>query len=154
MERVWEECDFSPTDTLLLESCTEPAEGKVYTMFHGTWRKNLKGILAGGFRPSSDGMLGQGVYLSRDPRKACRYPLSAPENMKVLLRVSVNVGRVKKINYRGHPLQKTWHDQGYDTAWCPPNCGMVCSGLEEDCVWDPKRINITGITFFRELESQ
>ena len=29
---------------------------------------------------------------------------------------------------------------GYDTAWVPPHCGMVPSGLEEDCVYDTKRI--------------
>ena len=28
----------------------------------------------------------------------------------------------------------------YDTAWVPPHCGMVASGLEEDCVWNPQRI--------------
>ncbi|KAK1876996.1 putative arabinosyltransferase A, partial [Dissostichus eleginoides] len=44
-----------------------------------------------------------------------------------------------------HPKQKTWHDDGFDTAWVPPNCGMVKSGLEEDCVWDPSRIKILEI---------
>ncbi len=79
-------------------------------------------------------MLGRGVYLSRDLEKARRYPLKLKAYQRVILKVKVNVGKVKKIDCQGHPLQKTWHDQGYDTAWCPPKCGMVPSGLEEDCV--------------------
>uniref|UniRef100_A0A4W5JUA0 Uncharacterized protein n=1 Tax=Hucho hucho TaxID=62062 RepID=A0A4W5JUA0_9TELE len=38
---------------------------------------------------------------------------------------------------------KTWHDEGYDSAWVPPNCGMVKSGLDENCVWDPNRITLS-----------
>uniref|UniRef100_A0AAY5EB83 PARP catalytic domain-containing protein n=1 Tax=Electrophorus electricus TaxID=8005 RepID=A0AAY5EB83_ELEEL len=45
---------------------------------------------------------------------------------------------VKKINYQGHPLPKFWHINGYDTAWVPPNCRMVPSGLVENCVYDPR----------------
>ena len=37
-------------------------------------------------------------------------------------------------------MQKTWMILGYDTAWVPPHCGMVPSGLEEDCVFNPARI--------------
>ncbi|KAK7884789.1 hypothetical protein WMY93_027912 [Mugilogobius chulae] len=40
------------------------------------------------------------------------------------------------------PSAEDWHYHGYDTAWVPPNCGMVKSGSEEDCVWDPRRIQI------------
>ncbi|KAG9333075.1 hypothetical protein JZ751_013498, partial [Albula glossodonta] len=61
---------------------------------------------------------------------------------KVVLKLRVNVGKVKKIDKHGHPLQKTWHQHGYNTAWVPPNCGMVPTGMEEDCVWNPKRIKI------------
>uniref|UniRef100_A0A3P9P5T0 PARP catalytic domain-containing protein n=1 Tax=Poecilia reticulata TaxID=8081 RepID=A0A3P9P5T0_POERE len=94
------------------------------------------------FRQSADGMLGRGVYLSRDLQKASRYPIGHPDEDKEVIMVQVNVGKVKVINYQNHPLQKTWHKEGYDTAWVPPNCGMTKSGLEEDCVWDPTRIRI------------
>uniref|UniRef100_A0A3P8S6R2 Poly [ADP-ribose] polymerase n=1 Tax=Amphiprion percula TaxID=161767 RepID=A0A3P8S6R2_AMPPE len=113
-----------------------------YVMYHGTTRKNAQSIMASGFRQSAGGMLGRGVYLSRDLQKASRYPLNYPDWDKVVLKVVVNVGEVVVINYQHHPLQKTWHDAGYDTAWVPPNCGMVRSGLEENCVWDPNRIQI------------
>ncbi|KAG9265602.1 hypothetical protein AMEX_G20061, partial [Astyanax mexicanus] len=139
---MWAEDDSGPPGVPCLESRSEPVEGGVYRMYHGTSRPAAESIMAHGFKQSVDGMLGRGVYLSRDLNKASRYPLNLPENQRVVLRVKVNVGRVKKIDRQGHPLQKSWHYYGYDTAWCPPECGMVPSGLEEDCVWDPNRIQV------------
>lgn len=60
----------------------------------------------------------------------------------VVFEVSVDVGRVKAIDRQGHPLQKAWPAHGYDTAWVPPNCGMVGSGMEEDCMFDPDRVTV------------
>ncbi|RXN27024.1 Gig2 b [Labeo rohita] len=141
---MWAEDDLGAGAPPCLQSYIEPVDGEVYRMYHGTSRQAAEKIKVSGFKPSSKGMLGPGVYLSRDLEKASRYPLDLPENQRVVLRVKVNVGRVKKIDCQDHPLQKTWHDHGYDTAWCPPKCGMVPSGLEEDCVWDPKRIAVIG----------
>lgn len=115
---------------------------QVYIMYHGTSRDAAERIVRKGFKQSSHGMLGRGVYLSRDLDKAMRYPLELSEEDRVVIKVKVRVGKVKKIDYQGHPLQKTWHDHGYNTAWCPPNCGMVGSGLQENCVWNPGRITI------------
>ncbi|XP_055769227.1 acidic leucine-rich nuclear phosphoprotein 32 family member B-like [Salvelinus fontinalis] len=123
-------------------SLSGPRNGRNYIMYHGTSWWAAQKIMAKGFCPSNRGMLGQGVYLSRDLEKASRYPLDLTEHQKVVIKVKVNVGKVKKIDLKGHPLQKTWHDEGYDSAWVPPNCGMVKSGLEENCVWDPKRITV------------
>ncbi|ROL41639.1 hypothetical protein DPX16_9230 [Anabarilius grahami] len=139
---MWVEDDLGGGAPPCLESYMEPAEGRVYRMYHGTSREAAQKIKVSGFKRSSKGMLGSGVYLSRDLKKASRYPLELPANQRVVLRVRVNVGKVIKIDRQDHPLQKTWHDYGYDTAWCPPNCGMVPSGLEEDCVWDPQRITV------------
>uniref|UniRef100_W5K9I8 PARP catalytic domain-containing protein n=1 Tax=Astyanax mexicanus TaxID=7994 RepID=W5K9I8_ASTMX len=139
---MWAEDDSGPPGIVCLQSLAEPIDKGVYLMYHGTSRSAAEKIMASGFKQSKKGMLGRGVYLSRDLNKASRYPLDLPENQRVVLRLKVNVGRVKKIDRQGHPLQKSWHDHGYDTAWCPPNCGMVPSGLEEDCVWDPNRIQI------------
>ncbi|MGH0128600.1 UNVERIFIED_CONTAM: hypothetical protein FKN15_001810 [Acipenser sinensis] len=115
---------------------------KCYTMYHGTTKERAESIKRYGFKQSDDGMLGRGVYVSRDFNKASRYPLHYPEREKRVLKLRVNVGRVKKIDRQGHPMQKTWHHHGYDSAWVPPNCGMVPSGLEEDCIWDPNRIKV------------
>lgn len=106
-----------------------------YLMYHGTSEAAAQAIRRVGFRPSSNGMLGKGVYLSRSKEKAEAY---GPH----ILEICVDVGRVKCIDRQGHPMQKTWASHGYDSAWVPPKCGMVSSGLEEDCVADPSRIVI------------
>lgn len=140
---MWAESDLYP-GVPCLQSTTEPVNGNVYRMYHGTTEKAAEQIKIYGFQPSANGMLGRGVYLSRDLNKASRYPLDNPRE-RVVIRVKVRVGKVKKIDHQHHPMQKTWHNHGYDTAWCPPNCGMVPSGLEEDCVWDPNRITIIDV---------
>lgn len=124
-----------------------PKDSGVYTMYHGTSLANARLIIINGFQQSSNGMLGKGVYVSRDRKKAERYPLNSPVTDRVALELRVRVGRVKRIDKDNHPMQKTWNTQGYDTAWVPPNCGMksVPSGLEEDCVFDPKRVQVVGI---------
>nr|XP_033811234.1 uncharacterized protein LOC117365228 [Geotrypetes seraphini] len=118
---------------------------KVYDMYHGTSVQAAESIIQTGFRPSKDGMLGPGVYLSRDIRKAQRYPLYLGPADRVILKTRVRVGKVKKIDRQGHPLQRTWHAHGYDTAWVPPNSPMVPSGLTENCVWDPKRVKVLAV---------
>ncbi|NP_001093525.1 grass carp reovirus (GCRV)-induced gene 2p [Danio rerio] len=130
-----------------LQANQEPKSGRLYTMYHGTSVKVARAIISTGFKPSADGMLGPGVYVSRDQKKAERYPLKSPITDKVVLKLSVDCGKVKRIDKDNHALQKTWHSQGYDTAWVPPNCGMkaVPSGLEEDCIYDPARIEVTDI---------
>lgn len=145
----WAEDDFDlPAGVFRLDS-PAPVSGRRYVMYHGTTRKAAQAIRAAGFRQSADGMLGRGVYLSRDLQKASRYPIGHPESDRVVIKVKVSVGKVIAINYQGHPRQKTWHDSRYgevfDTAWVPPGCGMVKSGLEENCVWDPKQIQIIKI---------
>ncbi|XP_043957407.1 uncharacterized protein LOC122822626 [Gambusia affinis] len=146
MSRVqWIEDDFAlpfGASRLITE---EPEDGQTYIMYHGTKKENAEGIRRNGFCQSADGMLGRGVYLSRDLQKASRYPINHPEWDKVVIVVQVNVGKVKAIDRQNHPLQKTWHNHGYDTAWVPPNCGMTKSGLEENCVWDPARIQVQWI---------
>ncbi|XP_078458826.1 polyubiquitin-A-like [Lampetra planeri] len=128
-----------------LQGGESPKNDRRYIMYHGTDAQGARGILAQGFRRSERGMLGPGVYVSRDIEKARRYPIRKPENVKVILKLRVNVGRVKKIDGQDHPLRLTWHDEGYDTAWVPRGCGMVTSELEEDCVWDPERITVVGV---------
>lgn len=122
----------------------EPISGNTYKMYHGTSRRCAQSILSQGFRQSAEGMLGPGVYLSRSLEKASRYPINHPESDRVVIKVRVNVGKVIVIDHQHHRMQKIWHNYGYDTAWVPPNCGMVPSGLEENCVWDPSRVTIMG----------
>ncbi|XP_076607666.1 uncharacterized protein LOC143333504 [Chaetodon auriga] len=149
MSYQWEEDDFDVPYGVGRLGLSAPVNGRKYVMYHGTTRQNAQSIKREGFQQSADGMLGRGVYLSRDLEKASRYPIDHPEYDRAVVKVVVNVGKVIAINYQGHPRQRTWHDHRYgeafDTAWVPPKCGMVRSGLEEDCVWDPNRIKITKI---------
>lgn len=111
-------------------------------MYHGTLKTNAPTIISSGFRPSTGGTLGPGVYCSRNINKAMGYPLCAT-NDRVVLKLRVRVGKVKKLEGQSLNLQTSWHQQGYDTAWLPASASGV--GLEEDCVWDPKRITVVGI---------
>ncbi|TNN23423.1 hypothetical protein EYF80_066456 [Liparis tanakae] len=145
----WAEEDFELPPGVFRLALSAPINNCNYVMYHGTTRATAQLILKSGFQQSADGMLGRGVYLSRDLQKASRYPIQSPEWDRVVITVKVNVGKVIAIHYQGHPRQTTWHNPMYgemfDTAWVPPNCGMVKSGLEEDCVWDPNQIQILKI---------
>uniref|UniRef100_A0A3B3C4B8 PARP catalytic domain-containing protein n=1 Tax=Oryzias melastigma TaxID=30732 RepID=A0A3B3C4B8_ORYME len=132
-------------DWLSYLNTPKPRDGRTYVMYHGTTGANAGSIRNNGFRRSSNGMLGPGVYLSRDLEKARRYPIDHPDEDRVIIKVKVNVGRVIVIKYQNHHLQQTWSSNGYDSAWVPPNCGMVNSGLEENCIWDPSRIQSSGV---------
>ncbi|KAM4015436.1 uncharacterized protein ACNLHF_002104 [Anomaloglossus baeobatrachus] len=140
----WKQETLPGFQEVVLRSSDLPEDGKIYVMYHGTTYSAAKDIIGSGFQQSEDGMLGPGVYVSRDKNKALRYPIRDKTD-QVVLKLSVNVGKVKKIDYQGHSMQKTWSDHGYNTAWVPAYCGMVDSGLEEDCIWDPKRIKVVGI---------
>ncbi len=103
--------------------------------YHGTSEDAARAIERQGFQVSSDGMLGRGVYVSRDFSKAAVYG-------SVVLELRVNFGRQCTVDCQNHPRQKTWHSEGYDSAHVPANCGMVPSGKEEHCVWDPANITV------------
>lgn len=143
----WEVTYDDDSPRVELGASQEPKDSGAYTMYHGTSIGNGRLIIANGFRQSSGGMLGKGVYVSRDKKKAERYPIGSNDSDRVVLELRVRVGRVKRIDRDNHPMQYTWSSQGYDTAWVPPNCGMraVPSGLEEDCVFDPRNIKVVGI---------
>lgn len=113
-------------------------QGKTMTMYHGTSQSNAQSIVASGFRPSTGGMLGAGVYVTADPAKAKRYG-------NTLITVEVKTGRTKKITSQSDPLRTTWNSHGYNSAWVPENCGMVTSGLTETCVFNPDRIRVRNV---------
>merc|ERR1712166_1097891 len=105
-------------------------------MYHGTNLANATLIEEEvRFRPSLRGMLGPGVYVSRDIEKArCYGP--------VVFELLCDLGWVKKIDSIAHPTRSTWAAHSFDSAWVPPRCGMVPSGRTENCIADPDRITI------------
>mmetsp|Transcript_33443 Transcript_33443/g.93841 ORF Transcript_33443/g.93841 Transcript_33443/m.93841 type:complete len:210 (+) Transcript_33443:78-707(+) len=112
--------------------------GKTMTMYHGTSEARARAILQGGFKPSSGGMLGAGVYVSADLAKARKYG-------DTILDLEVKLGKIKRIDSQGHPMRTSWNSHGYDSAWVPAACGMVHSGLTETCVFNPKRIRVVSV---------
>lgn len=144
----WEVADDGASGpAVMLNSSQKPLRRGVYIMYHGTSVASARLIVATGFKQSTGGMLGPGVYVSRNKKKAACYPPKSTHANRVILELHVRVGRVKRIDKDNHPMQKTWHSHGYDTAWVPPNAGMqaVPSGREEDCVFNPKRVKVVGV---------
>jgi len=107
------------------------------TAYHGTTCANAQKIKLTGFRPSTNGMLGAGVYFSQDLAKAQRYGGLSGR----ILQLRIQVGDVIRIDHKGHHRKHTWHHD-HDTAWVPPHCHMVASELEEGCVANPRRITL------------
>ena len=102
------------------------------TMYHGTSAENARSIAQTGFRPSTSGMLGPGVYCSHDINKARMY------GDRVLI-LRVDVGRTFRIA-RPQDRNRVWQSSGaYDSAWVVP--GAQPSG-EETCVLNPARIKV------------
>merc|ERR1712098_394232 len=97
------------------------------TMFHGTRPEAAKSIQKEGFKPSTNGMLGPGVYVSQDINKARKHGA-------VVLETEVRTGKVKKIDRQGHSMQKSWANEGYDSV-----CSVQReSGTREQRVRDRK----------------
>jgi hypothetical protein len=107
-------------------------------MFHGTSRSSWRLIEQEGFRASTGGGLGPGVYVTRDVSKAENYRPSGG----VIIKLRVNLGRGIVIDSQEHDLQKTWMNSGFDSAFAPAGAIGV---REENCVADPDRIAILGL---------
>ncbi|KAF7688692.1 hypothetical protein HF521_013499 [Silurus meridionalis] len=120
---------------------------RVYNMYHGTQVDNAEDIIINSFKPSTRGLLGKGVYVTRNFRKAKCYPLRTDKRDQVVFKLKVNVGRVKNIDCC--PVRTNWHDEGYDCAWVPPHSehAVLRSCGEEGCVHDPKRVTVVDVAF-------
>ena len=131
---------------------------QAFVMFHATDADSAASILQEGFRVSTGSyqMLGNGVYVSATRAKTSAYG-------DVVFKLLVYPGRVARVDYQGHPMQKRWH-QCYGSAWVPPNCGMVQSGyqvrhiinrscqvlwqsfgIQENCIKSDSQILILGV---------
>jgi hypothetical protein len=85
------------------------------------------------FIPSRGGGLGAGVYVTRSEQKAAWYSGKHFTN-GVIIKLKVALGRYVEINGQGHPLQMTWMEHGYDSAFAPAGAIGV---REENCIADP-----------------
>ena len=114
-------------------------------MYHGTPSLEIAALIEQkGFNASSGGLLGPGIYVSRNIKKAEQYGVGG-----VIFEVLAKVGRVCHIQdhlipvpvgekMSGSSVQRMipakdlvpgewsrsslWNDAGYDTAWVSPDC--------------------------------
>jgi hypothetical protein len=127
-------------------------DGGVYLMYHGTRPEVAALIEQGGFKASTQGLLGPGVYVGRTAEGCRKYG-------STILEVMVRVGRVCRADEhpelipRGYGKDAPWHDKGgYDTAWVPPDCPasvfdeaeLFEAVTEEGCVWDSGCVKVLG----------
>jgi hypothetical protein len=121
-------------------------------MYHGTRPEVAALIEQCGFKASTQGLLGPGVYVGRTAEGCRKYG-------STILEVMVRVGRVCRADQhpelipRGYGTDAPWHDVGgYDTAWVPPDCPasvfdeseLYEGAVEEGCVWDAGRVKVLG----------
>ena len=132
---------------VLTDDTQEIETDEIHVMYHGTKSLEMAALIEQqGFKRSTGGLLGPGVYVSRNVQEAERYKGSNG----VILEMLVKVGRVCYIRdhevpnpAHGVPLaagtsrkmvaakdlvsgdwstEAPWHDAGYDTAWVPEGC--------------------------------
>eukprot|EP00444_Apocalathium_aciculiferum_P003358 CAMPEP_0183399448 /NCGR_PEP_ID=MMETSP0370-20130417/11943_1 /TAXON_ID=268820 /ORGANISM="Peridinium aciculiferum, Strain PAER-2" /LENGTH=124 /DNA_ID=CAMNT_0025580613 /DNA_START=130 /DNA_END=504 /DNA_ORIENTATION=- len=108
------------------------------TMYHGTSSTQAESILANGFKPSTVGLLGAGVYVSADVDKAKCHGLT-------VLTVEVTPGKSLMIDSTNLPLSRCWAPHGYDSVWIPAG-GLICAEHTEMCVADPGRIRVVSMS--------
>ena len=110
-------------------------------MYHGTHHDYADRIQSHGFTPSTGGMLGPGVYCSRDPNKAYNYGPGKHGDNGVILKLLVTVGKVHAIRQASQRNGSWQHETNADTAWVVP--GVQPSG-EEDCVKNLSQLRVIG----------
>ena len=108
--------------------------------FHGTDMDAVEKIIKNGFKPSSKGMYGPGVYLATDSSKSAQEKYTKQSNM--LLVCKVGLGKTKKCD-------KAWDDangaklkkEGFDSIFAPRGTKDTGGVLfDEFVVFDPDRV--------------
>lgn len=108
-----------------------------YKFFHGTSWECAKIIRREGFRPSSDGRLGRGIYVARED-KATRFANRKDSENPALVEVLVTIHNPKYVEYD----DDTWQREGYDA--CRAEC-TSSSNNPEWCIRKPNQIEVVRI---------
>ena len=92
-----------------------------------------------GFRPSSDGMLGPGLYVTTDRSKAVAFAKASGDEGRVIVG-RAQFGNTAMVDARdarkGHYSETSWQSS-HDTAYVPRGEGVA---RPEHCVKDPARV--------------
>ena len=138
-----------------VDSTPIPHEGEIVSLWHGTGTHTVYNILKDGFKPSTDGLLGPGVYFGKTV-KARNYVKGDLETVMdgvvqrwgAIFKVDVVLGRVSTMNGSEKNILSS-----YDTRHAVPGMLEMAWGSylrnEEWCVLDPTRIAIKEVHIFR-----
>ena len=122
---------------VLVHSGPDGFRHQFFVMYHATNASNVESILANGFRESTGGMLGPGLYVSRDIDKTRNYG-------DVCFKLLVYTGKTKKAT--AADTSGSWISQ-YDSVYLPPNNDVVASKREETCLKSAKQARILGVAY-------
>ena len=107
----------------------------------GTSWSNAQKIAREGFKPSDDGLLGPGVYVTGDVEKAKRFAANLrhgdEDGCLVKCRVTVDENKVKTRTHATNSTQL--NGQTADCVWYP---GGGSVKRPEVCITDPSKIEI------------
>ena len=116
------------------------------TLYHGTDGTNAESILRNGLRPSANGRLGAGVYLTDDREIALSVARSQMWGNKhrFVITAQVDLGAVQDYGEGG--TDAAWRTH-YDSAMAihPPWPGVCSDNFQEYCVASPGRVEITHV---------
>ena len=128
---------FSKTDA-------DGVEHNIYVMYHATPVRNVKNILDNGFKLSTGGIQGPGLYLSMDTDRSRGYGVKRPGDRGVCFKVLVYTGKTKKTSQVD--TTGSWRND-FDTAFLPSKNTVVKSGKEETCVKSTDQVRILGVAY-------
>ena len=110
---------------------------QIFVMYHATKSHNVASILKNGLKPSTGGLLGPGIYVSRDINKTRAYG-------GVCFKLLVYTGKTVTVDAADN--QGSWRSS-FDSAYLPPNNRVVKSRREETCVKSSDQVKILGIAY-------
>ena len=108
-------------------------------VYHGTSKSNAESIMESGFRPSSDGLLGGGVYVTTNRSKAVDFARNHGDDGRVIVG-RAQFGATANVDARdarrGKYSVTSWRES-HDSAYVPRGEGVA---RPEHCVKDPSRV--------------
>lgn len=126
-------------------------------LYHGTTRNRARSIVAGGFRVSTDGNLGPGVYLCRTLNKAANFARDAHRRVgdgdgAVVLAVELRVERLR-VNYT-RVRTAEWDRTAFDACRVDNAAYDMVSRRSEWCVADPARVRVVAYGDLEAVERE
>ena len=123
-------------------SAAPTQRAQTFELYHGTSWENAQNILREGFKESSGGCLGRGIYVGRE-EKATRFAQNCERHGGAqggLVRCRITVSNPKYV--KSDDPQGNWRTQGHDAVRTDKT---TMSNGPEWCLRDPRQIEVVGI---------